>query len=393
LTAFADLIQRIGRPESIGHVAYNVPQDAGFARMHQNEAYLPEDVVPLAGLWQDCAEVLGAMWRQQGRGANSYPSLDPRKLRAAYARYLGVAIDHVEVFSGSSDALQTIAAGCFRPGARIAFFDPSFSILQDMVRFWGAVHVPIRLGHDYQVDPESLLSDEVLQADVIILCTPNNPTGVTVDPVLIEKVAQRCRGLLVIDEAYFEFARVRNPSHREFLDLAVSSPHVLVTRTLSKAWGAAGLRIGALVGASEAVSFFARLRHPYSVSSPAEVIGAHILETKQHVMVEICKRAVEDCDLIATELFKIAADSTVEGSLKVFPSQGNFVFCSTPAAAAVAQLCYDSGIIVRRLQFPLRDPKGGAAVPTDHLRVSPWDRPSLFKFLSIMRGAHLSGHP
>lgn len=393
--SFEQLIGRIGRPESLRHKSYSVPQQDTFARMHQNESALPLDQEGLSELWHELAGALERSWQNAGRGLQVYPSLDPNVLRSAYARYLGIGTEHLEVFAGSSDALQTIAAGCFRPGSRIAFFEPSFSILRDMVLFWQAEYVPIRLKADFSVSAASLLSEAVLSADVTILCTPNNPTGATIQPELVHDFVRKSRGLVVIDEAYFECAHARDAAHPHFLQLALSQPNVVLTRTLSKAWGAAGLRLGALVGSPEAVRFFGGLRHPYSVSAPTEILATYILEHKQHLMETICRQATATCAAMELELQTLAAaleakgDNNTKGSLKVYPSMANFVFFRSTHAAEIERRCLQAGIIIRSFSLA-RQTDEGHLEEGSFVRASPWDTSSTATFLRIVKEVHLA---
>jgi histidinol-phosphate aminotransferase len=387
--SFAELIQVIGRPESLRHKSYSVPQSDGFARMHQNESYLADALGRGPELAQELADVLAREWSKQGCGPHVYPSLDLLRLRAAYARYLDVDTSCVEVFAGSSEALQTIAAGCFRPGARVAFFDPSFSILGDMVRFWGATCVPIPLKQDFSVDPLQLLSAEVLSADVVILCTPNNPTGVVTPPELVRDLVERAKGLVVVDEAYFEFAKVWDPGHEHHLQLAVERPNVVVLRTLSKAWGAAGLRVGALVGRPETVSFFAGLRHPYGVNAPSEILASHILDNKRNIMAELCQRAVDACRLWELQLRK-------RSGLKTVASKANFVFFEFEQARQLERACFHNKMLIRALNLQRRVAPDSAHEVSVHqgsyVRANPWDAAAQKRFVDlvdeVIKGAH-----
>jgi histidinol-phosphate aminotransferase len=374
---FSEVFDRVTRPESRAFKAYHVAQDRGFARMHQNEGVLPLSAAARNELAREFADVLAQDWGTADGGVNVYPQLVPYELRQSYADYLGVPVSCVEVFPGSSDALQTIAAGCFRRGARVAFLEPSFSILHEMVSFWGAEYVPILLDNQFNISRESLFSDAILNADVVILCTPNNPTGALIPQEYVEEFIERASGLVVIDEAYFEFAKVWNESHCDFLVQAQGKENVLLLRTLSKAWGAAGLRVGALVGSPQWVDFFSRLKHPYAVSRPSELLGSYILNQKRDLMRQIVQHAVQSCRLIIEELEKMRANDK-NGGLCVYPTRANFVLIESPHAAQIARVCHSKGVLVRFLE--LRN--------ASFVRISPWSQDSTLIFLDVTRSFH-----
>lgn len=393
---FSDLFERVTRPESRSFKAYHVPQDRGFARMHQNEGALPLGAKARNELAREFADVLAQDWSAADSGINVYPQLVPFELRQSYADYLGVPPTCVEVFPGSSDALQTIAAGCFRRGSRVAFLEPSFSILHEMVGFWGAEYVPILLDNLFSVLKESLFSEEVLNADVVILCTPNNPTGVVIPPEFVREFVDRAKGLVVIDEAYFEFAKVWDDQHQDFIKLALDGENVVLLRTLSKAWGAAGLRVGALIAAPQWVEFFSRLKHPYAISRPAEILGSYILSHKRQLMHQIVSAAVDGCRALMEELVRMGASEPGSGFF-AYPSRANFVLLQTPYANQIVRECYLRGVLVRSMELPVTKAspaaqyavaQGGSKDRASFVRVSPWSDESSVIFLEVTRMLH-----
>ena len=386
--AFQDLFLQVTRPESRRFKPYSVPQEQGFARMHQNESYLPLNKTELADLHNEFLEVLQAAWSGNDSSPHVYPSLVPVQLRAAFADRLEVRPEQVEVFCGSSEALLTIASGCFRPGSKIAFLDPSFSLLADLVQFWGAKHEPIALDENMNCLRESLFSDAVLGADVVILCSPNNPTGGVVPAEWIAEFVGLAKGLVVIDEAYFEFARHLDKSHVNFVPLAVRAPNAVVLRTLSKAWGAAGLRVGALVGHEKWVRFFAGLRRPYSIPQPSEILGAHVLCNKVQLMEKIVSNATTACAAIQSALVGVP-------DLRVFPSAGNFLLIDTPHAKQIASLCYAEQMIVRQFEIaeqgnalPCVAQQAPSSGAKPHLRVNPWSPAHNKTLIRIIKEVH-----
>ncbi len=357
-----DCFERVTRLESRAFKPYSVPRQPGCARMHQNESPLSDELRD--GIAEKWSALLKKHW-QGSAGPNEYPELGSAALRKAYASSLGLPVEEVEVFSGSSEALYTLASGCFSPRSRVAFFDPSFSLLSELVQLWGARKVPISLGARFEVLEESLFSEEVLSADVCVLCTPNNPTGQCVPAPLLERFLETARGLVVVDEAYFEFARFRNSEHKTWIGESARFPNVLVLRTLSKAWGSAGLRVGALVGHPFWVSFLGGLKRPYSIAQASEICAVHALQEKDMFLSKIVSETVRACEWLEKELRQIPG-------LEVYESQANFVLFRTEKSQKLAVKCASENILVRQL-------------PNNLLRVSPWSAGANRRFIEIVR--------
>jgi histidinol-phosphate aminotransferase len=359
---FEEVYERATRPESREFKPYSVSQGAGFARMHQNECYLSLEQRNALAL--ELSEVLRSSWSGDA-GPHMYPDLASDLLRRAYACYLGLQPEAVEVFSGSSEALYTIASGCFKPSASVAFLQPSFSLLAELVQLWGADYVPIELNSQLIVQRESLFSSAVLEADVVILCEPNNPTGTSIPRLWLKEFLDQAQGLVVLDEAYFEFQQARDVESVSFVPQVCERENLVVLRTLSKAWGAAGLRIGALAACPRWVSFFRGLRRPYSIPQPSELLGTYILNTKLELMRQLVSESVSACNEIAAALAKVPG-------VHVFPSSTNFVLFGSEAALEIEHVARSEKILVRKMG-------------TDLIRVSPWDTQTNQKFVHIVR--------
>lgn len=369
---FGRLFERVTREESRSFVPYSIPEFSGIARMHQNECYLPEE--SLAQLSSEFAEVLRCHWTScQGQGPNLYPSLRPLRLREAYADYLQRPVTEVEVFSGSSEALYTLASGCFRRGARVAFMNPSFSLLSELVQLWGARAVGIELNGEMQVEEHELLKPEVLEAEVVILCQPNNPTGTVLDPKWIEELLRRAQGLVVVDEAYFEFHRARDSQLVSWVTRVPEFANLVVLRTLSKAWGVAGLRVGAMVAQKRWIEFFAGLRRPYSIPQPSEVLGAHVLWNKRDTMESLVKRVVRECAHLEDRLRERVQDDASASPFSLHASGANFVVmrASPEWSLRLAQSLQEQGVLAR-------------VFPSGLIRVNPWSGSANERFITLV---------
>ncbi|HEY3257312.1 MAG TPA: histidinol-phosphate transaminase [Gemmatimonadaceae bacterium] len=188
-----------------------------------------------------------------------YPAPYSRELTRVLAGYLGVDPNMVIAGCGSDDLLDSAIRAFGEPGDNLAQFDPTFG----MIRVFATVNglsvtaVPARNGEGV---------DALLGADarVIYLCSPNNPTGEVLDAGLIESIVRLARGLVIVDEAYAEFAGVSS------VGLLARHENLLITRTMSKAFGLAGLRVGYAAGSPAIVREVEKSRGPYKVTSLAE---------------------------------------------------------------------------------------------------------------------------
>jgi histidinol-phosphate/aromatic aminotransferase/cobyric acid decarboxylase-like protein len=190
-----------------------------------------------------------------------YPAVYARELKRALADYAGVAPEAIVTGCGSDDVLDSAIRAFSEPGDTIAFADPTFAMLPVFARMNGldARTVPFRADGD--VDADALLATG---ARIIYLCSPNNPTGAACSAATIARIVDGAAGVVIVDEAYIEFAA----PHASLAALAPGRANLLVARTLSKAFGLAGLRVGYAVGAPALVADVEKSRGPYKVSGP-----------------------------------------------------------------------------------------------------------------------------
>ena len=286
-----------------------------------------------------------------------YPNLYAASLKDALARYAGVAADMVVTGCGSDDVLDSAIRAFAEPGDRIAFPDPSFAMIPIFARMNGLEPVAVRLTPALDADADAMLASG---ARIIYLCSPNNPTGNAMSRAAIEQIVSSATGIVIIDEAYAEFAGA------DCLDLARSSDRVLVTRTMSKAFGLAGLRVGYAVGAPSLVAEVEKSRGPYKVSALAEraalaALGEGLGWAQAHV-----REAIANRERLVAELARRA--------ISTLPSAANFILAAVPDALDRAKRMRALGVAVRPfeglppLTASLRDTKGSAL----RISVGPW---------------------
>ena len=277
-----------------------------------------------------------------------YPALYGRGLDEAFADYLGVRPEQVVTGCGSDDVLDCAIRAFAEPGARLAMPDPSFSMIPTFARLnglepvlvpmeWRAASSGAEAGGrpDLTVDPERLVATG---ARIIYLCSPNNPTGTALDRAVIEHVVERAPGIVILDEAYAEFA---GASH---VDLLARGDRLLVTRTMSKAFGLAGLRVGYGAGSEALVREVRKSRGPYKVSGVAERAAGVALRDDLAWVRERAAEAVASRD-------RLAAALRATGCYRPLATAANFVTVMPdarfPGAAAIARYARARGVGIR----------------------------------------------
>ena len=272
-------------------------------------------------------------------GINRYPEPQPAALRARMADLYGVPPDRLWVTRGSDDAIDLlIRAFCEAGQDSIAIVEPTFSAYAQFARVQGAAVVSARLGPDFAFDGDAVIeAANAAGAKLLFLCTPNNPTGSPIDPVEIRRIAAALPDTIVIaDEAYGEFA------HQPSL-AADAGPvaNLVVLRTLSKAFGLAGARIGCLIGSAELVALVARVSPPYPLPAPSI---AAALDTLGPERMPIHRKRVatliEDRGRLAALLCEIA-------EIRSIREGGNFLFLEVDDPADLAKRLAAAAVRVR----------------------------------------------
>jgi histidinol-phosphate aminotransferase len=262
-----------------------------------------------------------------------YPSSYAPELKKALSSYTGFEPSWLTTGCGSDDLIDCALRAFLEPGERIAVPDPSFSMMAYFAKVNGLQFVPVPLRPDFDIDVDGLLATG---ARLIYACTPNNPTGTTVSRASLERLVDAAPGIVLVDEAYAEFA------NGSFAELVRSRPNVLVTRTLSKAFGLAGLRVGYAMGRPELVAEVEKARGPYKHSGVSERAAIAALTDGLSWVKARAEEAKENRRRLVEEL-------KAQG-LQPLPSEGNFVLVPLPGAPRVAARMRELDVNVRAFQ-------------------------------------------
>ena len=328
------------RPELRGRTPYGAPQLAVKHRLNTNE-----NPYPLPGaLLTD----LSAALRDAAGELNRYPDRDALALRADLAAYLsrtgGVQLDAGQVWAanGSNEVLQQILQAFGGAGRTALGFTPSYSMHPIIAAGTGTAWVDGHRRDDFTIDAAAAAEQvRTVRPEVVFVTSPNNPTGTAVALETIATLYDATDGVVVVDEAYAEFARSGTPSA---LTLLRGRPRLVVSRTMSKAFGMAGLRLGYLAADAAVVDVLQLVRLPYHLSSLTQAAARTAL-------------AHTDALLGTVEAVKDQRDRIVAAlpglGLTSVPSDANFVLVGRFADAQAAwQALLDRDVLVRDVGIP-----------------------------------------
>jgi histidinol-phosphate aminotransferase len=278
-----------------------------------------------------------------------YPSLYGSELKQALAEHAGVTVDMIVTGCGSDDVLDSAMRAFGNEGDLVAASNPTFAMVpifakMNVLRSTLVTELP-----EHEVDADALLATG---AKIIYLCSPNNPTGAVIARKTLERLIDNAPGIVLIDEAYVEFAGVSN------VDLIRRSDRVLLIRTLSKAFGLAGLRVGYAIGQPALVTEVEKSRGPYKVNALAEQVAVTALRYDVQWVEEHIQLAIESRDKLTIELLKLGLDPMTSGA--------NFVCVPVPNCVEVGARMRELGVGVR--PFPNLPHVGDAL----RISVGPW---------------------
>src|SRR3989344_5711475 len=250
---------------------------------------------------------------------NRYPDPLSMDLRKALGQYLDISEKNIFVGSGSEE---------------IIVLEPTYGMYKVAAEVVGVKIRSLLLKPDFQIDIPNLLSQINSKTKIIFLCSPNNPTGTLVNLEDVETICKNFRGIVVVDEAYIEFA-----SKSSLVKKIPNIENLVVLRTFSKAWGLAGIRVGYAVAQKIVIEYLNKIKLPYNLNRISSGITIEALKNYQK-MLEFRK-------IILGERKKLA-DNLSNLGFKVFPSEANFLLVSYPNASDIAKkLAVDYGIIIR----------------------------------------------
>jgi histidinol-phosphate aminotransferase len=319
------------RPELVGQKPYGAPQLDVPVCLNVNEnPYPPSEQV---------INKIAVAVAEAGRSMNRYPERDALALRGDLARYLGhgLGADQIWAANGSNEVMLHVLMAFAGPGRRVLSFAPTYSMYPEYARDTHSEWCTAPRRDDFSIDPDAARTAvREIGPAVVLITSPNNPTGTAVSLDTIRTICDVAPGVVVIDEAYYEFARNGTPSA---LELLPDYPRLAVSRTMSKAFAFAAGRLGYLAATPAFIEALRIVRLPYHLSALTQAAARVALAHAPEMLAKVDQLRQARDDL---------AQWLAAQGLQVAESDANFVLFGRFADRhAVWQALLDSGVLIR----------------------------------------------
>ena len=290
--------------------AYTLAPHRASIKLNQNE-----------NPWDAPARIKEEVLRRfAARNWSRYPDFIPASLHEQLARFAGWKPDGIIAGNGSNELIQAVLMVTMGSGKRVLICEPTFMLYRQVATVLDGEVETVSLTPDLKYDSDALLKTiETRQPDVIIICSPNNPTGCVIDQAALRSMLTASQGIVVIDEAYHEFAG------RSVVPLLNEHDNLVVLRTFSKAMAYAALRVGYLLAAPELVREIGKAVLPYNLNVFSQIAAEVAMENYESELRPLVKQIVSERDRLFEELSRIDGLTPVE-------SEANFIVVKSVAA-------------------------------------------------------------
>ncbi|MVT11840.1 histidinol-phosphate transaminase [Chitinophaga tropicalis] len=267
---------------------------------------------------------------------NRYPDPMQWKVKYKLADIKGVPPQNIFLGNGSDEVIDVLYRSFCRPGIdNVVLFPPTYGMYEVSANINDVIVRKVSLTPDYQLDMAALQEAVDQNTKLIFICSPNNPTGNSIHRSDIELILNNFDGIVVIDEAYINYAR-----QKTFIQELTEYPNLVIMQTLSKAWGLAALRLGMAFAGEEIINVLNKVKPPYNINQAAQDLVLQALDNTEQVN-EWIKETVVERDKLA------AALATLPQVLQIYPSDANFLLAKTTDAKGIYNHLVQKGIIVR----------------------------------------------
>ena len=267
---------------------------------------------------------------------NRYPDPLQLDLKDALSKIKGVPIENTFLGNGSDEAIDLLFRAFCNPGKdNVIILPPTYGMYEVSANINDVEIRKVNLLPNFQLDLEGIAEAIDANTKLIFICSPNNPTGNSIIRTDIETILANFKGLVVIDEAYINFAK-----QRTFIQELTEYPHLVVLQTFSKAWGLAGLRLGMAFASSMIIDILNKVKAPYNISQSTQDLALAALQNIGQVN-DWIKTTVAEREHLAQLLLDLPMVN------KVYPSDANFILVEVTDANATYDALVDRGIIVR----------------------------------------------
>lgn len=313
------------RKDILAATVYSVAHVADAAKLNQNES--PWDV-PLS-------LKVAITERLIKTDFNRYPLAEPLQLKKKIAKRDNVLTDQIAIANGSNVLIQAIVnATSLKPKGKVLVIDPTFVVYAHQAATFGIPVVKVPLGENFSLSHEAVIAAIKKESpSVIFIPNPNAPTGNLFAKDSLYKIVKAANCLTVIDEAYYPF------SNETLIDWLADFPHMMILRTLSKAFALAGVRVGYAIGDTEVIMQLEKALMPFCLSTISCVIAGEALDHADYVAGYV-KDVLKQRRKLFDEMQQIAG-------VTAFPSDANFILFRSERAGEILRELKNAGILVR----------------------------------------------
>ncbi|MBL4904790.1 MAG: histidinol-phosphate transaminase [Flavobacteriaceae bacterium] len=269
-------------------------------------------------------------------GVNRYPDPQQQDVKAKLAELKGVSSKNILLGNGSDEVLDLVFRAFCEPNKdNIIVLPPTYGMYKVLASINAIETIEVQLTKEFQPKTETILIAANQNSKILFLCSPNNPTGNSFNNKLVEKLLKSFKGIVVIDEAYIDFSE-----QKSWLNRLEEFPNLVITQTLSKAYGMAGIRLGICYASEEIIKVINSIKPPYNVNELTQKKAVKRLREIEKVDLEI-KTIISDRKELKSELSDL---SFVE---EVYPSDANSLLVKVDDANRRYRELIEAGIVVR----------------------------------------------
>lgn len=267
---------------------------------------------------------------------NRYPDPLQQAIKLKLSSIKGVPPQHIFLGNGSDEAIDILYRAFCRPGIdHVILVPPTYGMYEVSANINDIAIKKINLTADFQLDLEGIAEAIDANTRMIFLCSPNNPTGNSLNREDVETILANFNGLVVIDEAYINYSR-----QKTFIQELTEYSNLVVLQTLSKAWGLAGLRLGMAFASEEIIEVFNKIKPPYNINQATQELVLKALDNVETVNGWI-RETVAERERLSEKLQALAI------VVKVYPSDANFILVKTTEPRPIYDYLVDQSIVVR----------------------------------------------
>lgn len=267
---------------------------------------------------------------------NRYPDPLQLKLKEKISSIKGVPVHNIFLGNGSDEAIDLLFRIFCVPGKdNVIIFPPTYGMYEVCAEMNDVKVKKVPLLENFQLDLEKIEENIDSNTKLLFVCSPNNPTGNSINRNDIEVLLNNFDGLAVIDEAYINYAK-----QKTFITELTEYPNLIILQTLSKAWGLAGLRLGMAFGGEPIINYFNKVKYPYNINTATQQLAIEALGNISSVN-NWTKTTIEQKEWLKDELRKFPFTQTV------YPSDANFILVKMSDARKIYQYLSHKGIIIR----------------------------------------------